>query len=184
MGEIMKVVLAQPRGFCAGVVRAVDIVERALEKYGAPIYVRHEIVHNRHVVDTLRAKGAVFVEELSEVPPGAVTVFSAHGVSRNVQDDAKIRSLPTLDATCPLVTKVHREISRYHKTGHSIVLIGHAGHQEVIGTMGQLPPGAVTLVENVEDVVSVGQKIQVEINEIDDRGKLSLIPVVEETASV
>jgi 4-hydroxy-3-methylbut-2-en-1-yl diphosphate reductase len=151
MGEGMKVVLAQPRGFCAGVVRAIDIVERALAKYGAPIYVRHEIVHNRHVVDTLRAKGAVFVEELSEVPAGAVTVFSAHGVSRKVQDDATIRSLPTLDATCPLVTKVHNQGRRYVTQGRTLVLVGHAGHPEVEGTLGQID-GQVHLVQTAADV--------------------------------
>jgi 4-hydroxy-3-methylbut-2-enyl diphosphate reductase len=151
MGEGMKVVLAQPRGFCAGVVRAIDIVERALTKYGAPIYVRHEIVHNRHVVETLKAKGAVFVEELSEVPTGAVTVFSAHGVSRKVQDDAKFRTLPTLDATCPLVTKVHNQGRRYVTQGRTLVLVGHAGHPEVEGTLGQID-APVHLVQTAADV--------------------------------
>jgi 4-hydroxy-3-methylbut-2-enyl diphosphate reductase len=151
MGEGMKVVLAQPRGFCAGVVRAIDIVERALAKYGAPIYVRHEIVHNRHVVETLKAKGAVFVEELSEVPTGAVTVFSAHGVSRKVQDDAKFRTLPTLDATCPLVTKVHNQGRRYVTQGRTLVLVGHAGHPEVEGTLGQID-APVHLVQTAADV--------------------------------
>ena len=150
-GGGMKVVLAQPRGFCAGVVRAIDIVERALTKYGAPIYVRHEIVHNRHVVETLKAKGAVFVEELSEVPPGAVTVFSAHGVSRAVQDDAKLRSLPTLDATCPLVTKVHNQGRRYVSQGRTLVLVGHAGHPEVEGTLGQID-APVHLVQTAADI--------------------------------
>ena len=154
MGEGMKVVLAQPRGFCAGVVRAIDIVERALAKYGAPIYVRHEIVHNRHVVETLKAKGAVFVEELSEVPTGAVTVFSAHGVSRKVQDDAKLRTLPTLDATCPLVTKVHNQGRRYVTQGRTLVLVGHAGHPEVEGTLGQID-APVHLVQTAADVATL-----------------------------
>jgi 4-hydroxy-3-methylbut-2-enyl diphosphate reductase len=147
----MQVVLAQPRGFCAGVVRAIEIVERAIEKYGPPIYVRHEIVHNRHVVQSLRAKGARFVEELSEVPAGAVTVFSAHGVSAAVVDEAKTRGLPVLDATCPLVAKVHAQGKRYVGQGRPVVLIGHAGHPEVEGTMGQIP-GPVHLVSTVEDV--------------------------------
>jgi 4-hydroxy-3-methylbut-2-enyl diphosphate reductase len=134
----MRVILAQPRGFCAGVVRAIEIVERALEKYGEPVYVRHEIVHNRHVVDGLKAKGARFVEELSEVPDGAVTVFSAHGVPQTVVNDAQARHLPVLDATCPLVTKVHLQAKRYVRHGRTIILIGHAGHPEVEGTMGQV----------------------------------------------
>jgi 4-hydroxy-3-methylbut-2-enyl diphosphate reductase len=147
----MKIILAQPRGFCAGVVRAIDIVERALEKYGAPIYVRHEIVHNRHVVESLKAKGARFVEELGQVPTGAVTIFSAHGVSRKVEDEAKRRSLPTIDATCPLVTKVHNQGRRYVAQGRILVFIGHAGHPEVEGTLGQID-GEVHLVENENDV--------------------------------
>jgi 4-hydroxy-3-methylbut-2-enyl diphosphate reductase len=147
-----KVVLAEPRGFCAGVDRAIDIVERALEKFGAPIYVRHEIVHNRHVVEKLRAKGAVFVEELRDVPRGAVVIFSAHGVSRAVVDEAKERRLRAIDATCPLVTKVHREADSMVGKGRHIVLIGHAGHPEVEGTLGQVPKGTMTLVETVEDV--------------------------------
>ncbi len=147
----MKIVLAQPRGFCAGVVRAIDIVERALEKFGAPIYVRHEIVHNRHVVESLKAKGARFVEDLSEVPAGALTVFSAHGVSRKVQAEAKSRSLPTIDATCPLVTKVHNESRRYVAQGRILVVIGHAGHPEVEGTLGQIE-GEVHLVQNEQEV--------------------------------
>jgi len=147
----MKIVLAQPRGFCAGVVRAIDIVERALEKYGAPVYVRHEIVHNRHVVDSLIAKGAVFVEDLSEVPAGALTIFSAHGVSRAVENDAKLRGLPTIDATCPLVTKVHNQGRRYVSRGRALVFIGHAGHPEVEGTLGQID-GEIHLVESREDV--------------------------------
>ncbi len=147
----MKIVLAQPRGFCAGVVRAIDTVERALEKYGAPVYVRHEIVHNRHVVESLRAKGARFVEKLSEVPPGAVTIFSAHGVSRAVENEAKSRALPTIDATCPLVTKVHNQGRRYVAQGRVLIFIGHAGHPEVEGTLGQID-GELHLVESIEDV--------------------------------
>ena len=134
----MKVILAKPRGFCAGVERAIEIVERALEKYGAPVYVRHEIVHNRHVVDSLRAKGARFVDELDEIPPGGITVFSAHGVSQKVEDEAILRSLPIIDATCPLVSKVHHEAQRYADSGRDIVLIGHDGHPEVEGTMGRI----------------------------------------------
>ena len=147
----MRVVLAQPRGFCAGVVRAIDIVDRALEKYGRPVYVRHEIVHNRHVVDGLKEKGAVFVEELSEVPEGALTVFSAHGVARSVVNEAKRRGLPVLDATCPLVSKVHAQGKHYVNKGRALVLIGHAGHPEVEGTMGQVS-GPVYLVANEKDV--------------------------------
>ncbi len=147
----MKIILAQPRGFCAGVVRAIEIVERALEKHGAPIYVRHEIVHNRHVVESLRRKGARFVEELSEVPPGAVTIFSAHGVSRKVENEARSRALPTIDATCPLVTKVHNQGRRYVAQGRILVFIGHAGHPEVEGTLGQID-GELHLVESEEDV--------------------------------
>src|SRR5438477_4634505 len=148
---MMRVILAQPRGFCAGVVRAIDIVERALEKYGQPVYVRHEIVHNRHVVETLKSKGARFVEELDEVPDGAVTVFSAHGVPQSVFKNAHARSLPVIDATCPLVSKVHSQGKRYVAHGRTLILIGHAGHPEVEGTMGQV--GApVTLVQNEADV--------------------------------
>ena len=147
----MRVVLAQPRGFCAGVVRAIDIVERALEKYGEPVYVRHEIVHNRHVVDALKNKGARFVEELAEVPDGAVTVFSAHGVAQSVVKEASSRGLPVLDATCPLVSKVHSQGKRYVGNGRTLILIGHAGHPEVEGTMGQV--GApVHLVQSEKDV--------------------------------
>lgn len=134
----MRVVLAQPRGFCAGVVRAVDIVEQALAKFGPPVYVRHEIVHNRHVVDDLRARGAVFVKEVDEIPEGAVAVFSAHGVARKVEGEAALRRLDVLDATCPLVTKVHNEGRRYAAQGRAVILVGHAGHPEVIGTMGQI----------------------------------------------
>jgi 4-hydroxy-3-methylbut-2-enyl diphosphate reductase len=147
----MRVLLAQPRGFCAGVVRAIDIVERALIKYGPPIYVRHEIVHNRHVVEDLRQRGAVFVDELHEVPEGAITVFSAHGVAKKVQDDAVSLGLPVIDATCPLVAKVHAEGRRYAAQDREIVLIGHAGHAEVEGTIGQIP-AKVHLVQTAEDV--------------------------------
>jgi 4-hydroxy-3-methylbut-2-en-1-yl diphosphate reductase len=147
----MKIILAQPRGFCAGVVRAIDIVERALAKHGAPVYVRHEIVHNRHVVESLKAKGARFVEELKDVPAGAVTIFSAHGVSRAVEQEAKARSLPTIDATCPLVTKVHNQGRGYIARGRVLVFIGHDGHPEVEGTLGQVD-GEVHLVEDEDDV--------------------------------
>jgi len=150
----MKIILAQPRGYCAGVVRAIEIVEKSLEKFGAPVYVRHEIVHNRHVVDSLRAKGARFVEELSEVPAGAVTIFSAHGVARSVEDEATRRGLSVLDATCPLVSKVHMQGQRYVDQGRTVILIGHAGHPEVEGTMGQLT-APVHLVQSVRDVDSL-----------------------------
>jgi len=150
----MRVVLAQPRGFCAGVERAIEIVERALKKYGPPIYVRHEIVHNRHVVEDLRTRGAVFVDELDEIPPGAMTVFSAHGVARRVEEAAAARNLPVIDATCPLVAKVHNEGRRYAAQGREIVLVGHAGHAEVEGTIGQVP-GKVHLVQTAEDVAKL-----------------------------
>jgi 4-hydroxy-3-methylbut-2-enyl diphosphate reductase len=148
----LKVLLCSPRGFCAGVVRAIESVERALALYGPPVYVRHEIVHNRYVVDSLRAKGAIFVEELDEIPDtNAPVIFSAHGVARSVPAEAARRGLFALDATCPLVTKVHREAEIHYRRGRAIVLIGHSGHPEVIGTLGQLPPGAVTLVESAAD---------------------------------
>src|SRR5690554_4125361 len=148
----LDILLCAPRGFCAGVDRAIQIVELALEKYGAPVYVRHAIVHNKYVVDGLEAKGAVFVEELDEIPESdAPVVFSAHGVPKSVPADARSRNMFFLDATCPLVSKVHVEASRHYQEGHEIVLIGHAGHPEVIGTMGQLPEGAVTLIETVGD---------------------------------
>ena len=150
----LQVILANPRGFCAGVVRAIDIVERALEIHGAPVYVRHEIVHNKHVVNDLRAKGARFVEKVEQIPRGAVTVFSAHGVSRKVEDDAGERSLRVIDATCPLVSKVHNEAKRYAQGGYEVVLIGHAGHPEVEGTMGQVA-GKVHLVSSVTDVAAL-----------------------------
>jgi 4-hydroxy-3-methylbut-2-en-1-yl diphosphate reductase len=150
----MRVVLAQPRGFCAGVERAIEIVERALEKYGPPIYVRHEIVHNRHVVERLRAKGARFVDELDEIPPGSVTIFSAHGVSSSVESEAADRGLPVIDATCPLVSKVHSEGQRYAQQDREIILIGHAGHPEIEGTMGRID-GRVHLISTPEEVAAL-----------------------------
>ena len=147
----LRIVLAKPHGFCAGVVRAIEIVERALQKYGAPVYVRHEIVHNKHVVDSLKAKGARFVETLSEIPENAVTIFSAHGVARSVEEEAAGRGLPVLNATCPLVTKVHNQGKRYLAQGRTLILIGHAGHPEVEGTMGQIS-GPVALVQTEDDV--------------------------------
>ena len=150
----MQIILANPRGFCAGVERAIAIVERALEKFGTPIYVRHEVVHNRFVCDGLRAKGAIFVEELSEVPPGETVIFSAHGVSLAVREEARRRNLRVFDATCPLVTKVHAEVTRMRQEGREIVMIGHKGHPEVEGTMGQSPQG-IYLVETTADVASL-----------------------------
>jgi 4-hydroxy-3-methylbut-2-enyl diphosphate reductase len=152
----LTVLRAAPRGFCAGVDRAIRIVELALERFGRPVYVRHEIVHNRYVVDQLRAKGAVFVEELNEIPEtDQPVIFSAHGVPKSVPEAARLRRLMFVDATCPLVSKVHREAERQHAAGRHILLIGHAGHPEVVGTMGQLPPGAVTLIETVEDARAI-----------------------------
>ncbi|MBV8961988.1 MAG: 4-hydroxy-3-methylbut-2-enyl diphosphate reductase [Hyphomicrobiales bacterium] len=149
----LDILLCSPRGFCAGVVRAIDAVERALSLYGPPVYVRHEIVHNRFVVDSLKRKGAIFVDDLSEVPAtSAPVIFSAHGVPKSVPEEASGRGLFAIDATCPLVTKVHREAETHHRRGRDIVLIGHAGHPEVIGTMGQLPQGAILLVETLGDV--------------------------------
>lgn len=149
----LSILLAAPRGFCAGVDRAIQIVEKALEKYGAPVYVRHEIVHNRYVVDNLKAKGAIFVEELEEIPAdGRPVIFSAHGVAKSIPEEAQARQMFYIDATCPLVTKVHSEAERHYRMGRQIILIGHAGHPEVFGTMGQLPEGAVLLVETVQDV--------------------------------
>ena len=171
--------LAAPRGFCAGVDRAIRIVELALEKWGAPVYVRHEIVHNRHVVDGLRAKGAVFVEELDECPPDRPVVFSAHGVPKSVPAEAARREMIQVDATCPLVTKVHNEAARHHANGLQIVMIGHAGHPETVGTMGQLPPGEVLLVETPEDVAAL---------EVRDEGRLAFVTQttlsVDDTAEV
>ena len=150
----MRVVLAQPRGFCAGVERAIEIVEKALDRYGPPVYVRHEIVHNKRVVRELTARGARFVEELDEIPDGAITIFSAHGVAQSVEDTAADRSLPVLDATCPLVARVHKEGQRYAERGFEVVLIGHEGHPEVIGTMGRIP-GTVHLVQDAGDVATL-----------------------------
>ncbi len=160
------VYLAAPRGFCAGVDRAVQIVEQALERYGAPIYVRHEIVHNRYVVSSLEARGAIFVDELDEVPDGGRVVFSAHGVPKSVPEEARRRALFYLDATCPLVSKVHVEAERRHREGDHIIMIGHEGHPEVIGTMGQLPEGSITLIENVGQVAALS---------VPDPEKLALI---------
>ena len=151
----LRLLLAAPRGFCAGVDRAIEIVERALARYGAPVYVRHEIVHNSYVVDGLRAKGAIFVEELDEVPDGAPVVFSAHGVPKSVPAEATVRGLDWLDATCPLVSKVHRQAERQIEAGRHILFIGHKGHPEVIGTFGQVPDGNMTLVETLEDVAGL-----------------------------
>ena len=155
MTSAIKILLCAPRGFCAGVVRAIDVVERALAIHGAPVYVRHEIVHNKYVVDSLKKKGAIFVEELDEVPQtDAPVIFSAHGVPKSIPDAARARNLHAIDATCPLVTKVHREAEIHHKRGRLVLLIGHEGHPEVVGTMGQLPDGAVRLIESLNDVAA------------------------------
>ncbi len=154
MNEGVEILLAEPRGFCAGVDRAIEIVERALQKFGAPIYVRHEIVHNTFVVNDLKAKGAIFIEDLAEVPPGSTLVFSAHGVSKAVQEEARMRGFEIFDATCPLVTKVHVEVAKLAKEGYEFIMIGHKGHPEVEGTMGQLDHG-IHLVEEVPDVAQV-----------------------------
>lgn len=154
-GSELRVLVAAPRGFCAGVDRAIRIVELALDRFGAPVYVRHEIVHNRYVVDSLKAKGAIFVESLDQVPDGAPVVFSAHGVPKAVPAKAEARGLDYIDATCPLVSKVHRQAERASESGRHIIFVGHAGHPEVIGTLGQLPPGAMTLVESVDDVAAL-----------------------------
>lgn len=151
----LEIVLAAPRGFCAGVDRAIQIVEQAIRKFGAPVYVRHEIVHNRYVVERLEALGAIFVEELDEVPTESPVIFSAHGVPKSVPAEAKRREMTFVDATCPLVSKVHIDAERHHERGHHVLLIGHAGHPEVLGTMGQLPDGSMTLVETVEDVQNI-----------------------------
>lgn len=178
--QALTILLAAPRGFCAGVDRAIQIVELALTKYGSPVYVRHEIVHNRYVVDGLKEKGAVFVEELDEIPDdGRPVIFSAHGVPKTVPDTAKQREMFFIDATCPLVSKVHREAERHFKNGRQIILIGHNGHPEVIGTMGQLPAGAVVLIETVEDVA---------ILKVDDENNLAYCTQttlsVDDTAAV
>ncbi len=178
----MEVILANPRGFCAGVDRAIEIVERALEKFGAPIYVRHEVVHNKFVVDGLRDKGAVFVEELDEIPDDATVIFSAHGVSRRVEEEAQERGLTVFDATCPLVTKVHMEVVRYARQGKEVILIGHKGHPEVEGTMGRYDTsfgGRIILVETPEDVSSL------EINEPDEMAFVSQTTLsVDDTAAI
>ena len=161
----MKIILATPRGFCAGVERAIAIVERALEIYGPPVYVRHEIVHNKHVVESLRAKGVLFVDEVDEVPEGSITVFSAHGVSQAVEDAAKARNLPVIDATCPLVAKVHKEGQRYARDGREVILIGHEGHPEVEGTIGRVE-GKVHLVSTVKDVANL---------KVEDSSKMSYV---------
>ena len=175
----LQVRLASPRGFCAGVDRAITIVERALAKYGAPVYVRHEIVHNRHVVERLKRLGAVFVEELDEVPDGGPVIFSAHGAPRAAHAEARRRDLAFLDATCPLVSKVHVEAQRRHADGFELVLIGHAGHPEVVGTLGQLPEGSVQLVESVQDVATLQPR---------DPGRLAFITQttlsVDDTAEI
>jgi 4-hydroxy-3-methylbut-2-en-1-yl diphosphate reductase len=154
MGDSPEIIMAEPRGFCAGVDRAIEIVERALAKFGRPIYVRHEIVHNTYVVNDLKSKGAIFIEELSDVPPGATLVFSAHGVSKAIQEEARQRGFQIFDATCPLVTKVHVEVAKLHREGYEFIMIGHKGHPEVEGTMGQLDSG-IHLVEDVADVARV-----------------------------
>ena len=156
MSETLNILLCAPRGFCAGVDRAVDIVEKSLKKFGAPVYVRHEIVHNKHVVQTLKNKGVVFVDELDEVDDKSrPVIFSAHGVAKKVYEDAEIKNLQFIDATCPLVSKVHREAELLNKQGYKIILIGHKNHPEVVGTMGQLPNGEVTLIETVEDIDNI-----------------------------
>ena len=152
------IILANPRGFCAGVDRTISIVERALEKFGAPVYVRHEVVHNKFVVDNLREKGAIFIEDLADVPKDAILIYSAHGVSKAVQQEAAERGFRVFDATCPLVTKVHKEVARLDAQDCEIIMIGHKGHVEVEGTMGQLPPGRMLLVETVEDVAGLQVK--------------------------
>ena len=177
-----QILLAEPRGFCAGVDRAIEIVERALHKFGRPIYVRHEIVHNTYVVSDLKAKGAIFIEELSDVPPGATLVFSAHGVSRAVHDEARARGFKIFDATCPLVTKVHVEVAKLHKEGYEFIMIGHKGHPEVEGTMGQLD-GGIHLVESVADVATV-QPAQTEKLAVVTQTTLSMDDAAEITAAI
>jgi 4-hydroxy-3-methylbut-2-en-1-yl diphosphate reductase len=179
---LQDIVLAEPRGFCAGVDRAIEIVERALHKFGAPIYVRHEIVHNTYVVNDLKAKGAIFIEELDDVPPGATLVFSAHGVSKAVQLEAQARGFQIFDATCPLVTKVHVEVAKLHKEGYEFIMIGHKGHPEVEGTMGQLTSG-IHLVEDVADVARV-QPAQTDKLALVTQTTLSMDDAAEITAAV
>ncbi|MFT3719787.1 4-hydroxy-3-methylbut-2-enyl diphosphate reductase [Pseudorhodoferax sp.] len=182
MAGVSEIVLAEPRGFCAGVDRAIEIVERALAKFGAPIYVRHEIVHNTYVVGDLKSRGAIFIEELDEVPPGATLVFSAHGVSRAVQRAAERRGFRIFDATCPLVTKVHVEVAKLHREGYEFIMIGHKGHPEVEGTMGQLDSG-IHLVEDVEGVAHV-QPAQTERLAVVTQTTLSVDDAAEIAAAV
>jgi 4-hydroxy-3-methylbut-2-enyl diphosphate reductase len=177
-----EIILAEPRGFCAGVDRAIEIVERALTKFGAPIYVRHEIVHNTYVVNDLKAKGAIFIEELADVPPGATLVFSAHGVSRAIQQEAHARGFQVFDATCPLVTKVHVEVAKLHKEGYEFIMIGHKGHPEVEGTMGQLDSG-IHLVEDVADVARL-RPAQTELLAVVTQTTLSVDDSAEIAAAV
>lgn len=179
---VQEVLLAEPRGFCAGVDRAIEIVERALEKFGRPIYVRHEIVHNTHVVNDLKARGAIFIEELDEVPAGATLVFSAHGVSQAIQREAERRGFRIFDATCPLVSKVHVEVAKLHKEGYEFIMIGHKGHPEVEGTMGQLDSG-IHLVEDVADVARV-QPAQTDKLAVVTQTTLSVDDAAEITAAV
>ena len=182
MNKPQEIVLAEPRGFCAGVDRAIEIVERALKKFGRPIYVRHEIVHNTYVVNDLKAKGAIFIEDLAEVPPGATLIFSAHGVSRAVQDEARARGFSIFDATCPLVTKVHVEVAKLAREGYEFIMIGHKGHPEVEGTMGQLDSG-IHLVEDLADVARV-QPSQTEKLAVVTQTTLSVDDAAEITAAV
>ncbi|MBP9059787.1 MAG: 4-hydroxy-3-methylbut-2-enyl diphosphate reductase, partial [Rhodoferax sp.] len=180
--SIQEILLAEPRGFCAGVDRAIEIVERALKKFGAPIYVRHEIVHNTFVVNDLKAKGAIFIEALEDVPKGATLIFSAHGVSRAVQQEAKARGFHIFDATCPLVTKVHVEVAKLHKEGYEFIMIGHKGHPEVEGTMGQLDSG-IHLVEDVADVAKINPA-QTNLLAVVTQTTLSVDDAAEITAAV
>ena len=182
MNKPQEIVLAEPRGFCAGVDRAIEIVERALQKFGRPIYVRHEIVHNTYVVNDLKSKGAIFIEDLAEVPPGATLIFSAHGVSRAVQDEARARGFSIFDATCPLVTKVHVEVAKLAREGYEFIMIGHKGHPEVEGTMGQLDSG-IHLVEDVADVARV-QPAQTEKLAVVTQTTLSVDDAAQITAAV
>ena len=182
MSQPQEILLAEPRGFCAGVDRAIEIVERALQKFGAPIHVRHEIVHNTYVVNDLKAKGAIFIEELAEVPPGATLVFSAHGVSKAVQNEAEARGFRIFDATCPLVSKVHVEVAKLAQEGYEFIMIGHKGHPEVEGTMGQLEHG-IHLVEDVADVARV-QPLQTKLLAVVTQTTLSVDDAAEITAAV
>ena len=182
MAPPQEILLAEPRGFCAGVDRAIEIVERALQKFGAPIYVRHEIVHNTYVVNDLKAKGAIFIEELDDVPPGATLIFSAHGVSQAVQQEAQARGFQIFDATCPLVTKVHVEVAKLRKEGYEFLMIGHKGHPEVEGTMGQLDSG-IHLVEDVADVARV-QPLQTELLAVVTQTTLSVDDAAQIAAAI